>query len=132
MTEKKIEHGGKVLYTNANGAEREARVDYLWGGADRPLINLSYDDDGERKVATSVPHKDAVKGAAGYFYELPEPKTIYIQIDADPGDYLVFQNLRNNYTTKIRVPKPPPSHNPEALPPADVPWHELHAVGRRE
>ena len=131
MSDRVYKQGGKVIYTNANGAEHEARIDYIWATSDKPLINVSYADGDDRVVATSVPHRDAVPGASGYYYDLPEPKTIYIQIDADPGDYLVFQNRRNNYTTKIRVPEPPPNHNPEALPPPDLPWHELHAVGRK-
>lgn len=102
----KIETGAKVLFTDAAGREHAAAVAYVWGPTGHPLVNLSYTKDGEPTVATSVPHKAAVSGASGYFYEVPEPKRIKVNIAADPGDLVEFTNLKNDHVQMFRVADP--------------------------
>ena len=103
-----IKQGEKVNYTDADGYQHGARVDYVWERSDgnpNPLVNLSFVHDGDdgRTVATSVPYRDEVRGASGYYWERRAPKTHYVEIDADPGDFLQVTNTKTDYVTTYRV-----------------------------
>ena len=110
MTGRTLQQGTKVNYTDANGAKHEARVDYVWERSDNkePLVNLSFVRSGEdrRTVATSVPYEDAVKGASGYFWLWPDPKTHRVTVHADPGDFVEVENTAIDHVSTYRVPDP--------------------------
>ena len=127
MTDQLIKQGAKVNYTDADGYQHGARVDYVWERTDgnpNPLVNLSFVDDGDerRTVATSVPYKDEVPGASGYFWERRAAKTHRIEIDADPGDHLQVTNIKTGYVAIYRVTDQyaEPAH-----------WSQMRAVNRQ-